>query len=117
MIAVQINLYILIYNRNNQDFDVLSLDPDRLEIPSIEVLDTTNNIKSYLDNLLSNHIIQYDTQQYRLLNNIIIHDTYNSIYFCILPENCDVKNNIHRLPIKNYAIYSPNIQKIIRMVS
>lgn len=116
MISLQLNLYILVYDYDIKSFDILSTRPDTLEVPNTKILDGTNSIRSHLDGMLDIHTINSETIQYRLLNNIIIENVYHSIYFCTISKNDNIQN-LYQLPIKEYAIHSPNIQQIMRIIT
>lgn len=115
MIIAQINLYLFIYNPIKKDFDIISINKERLEIPNIEIIDSKNSIKNYLDSIRDNITIDCKLK-YRLYNNIIIENTLHCIYFSVIPDNSKLKDGIFRLPIKDYAIHSPNIQQIMQII-
>ena len=115
MIEVQLNLYIFTYSKRDRDFDILSIDKDKLEVPSIEIYDSSISIKKHLDSLFEKVNIEYKPV-YRLLNNILLDSVYHSIYFCVLPDSEKIDDDFYKLPVKNYAIYSPNIQQIMQNI-
>ena len=112
---VQLNLYILTYNKLDKDFDVISLNPEKLAVPNIKISKLDKTIREYLDLLSKKNIIGYKPN-FRLLNNIILEDIYHSIYFCVVPNNINIRDNHYKLSVKNYAIHSPNIQQIMQII-
>lgn len=116
MITVQLNLYILSYDNISKDFNIVSSDGDRLSIPNTQLTNSQDGIKQSLDILIKKYVDISDPVSYRLYNNIIIDDIYHSIYFCIIPNTTKVKDTAYKLPINNYAIHSPNIQQIMRIL-
>lgn len=117
MTKAQINLYILRFNSQEQDFNLLSNAEKQISITSAE-LNVQHTIKQQLDSLLAQHIENSNISNinYRLFNNIIIDDILHCIYFTTIPENTQIKNNTFPLSVKQYAIYSPNIQKIMQLI-
>ncbi len=116
MITVQLNLYVFTYNSEDKDFDIISLDNNRLKIPSTLISDDNESIRNHLDSLCKTVIIGYNPTYYRLLNNIILDSVYHSLYFCVVPFSTKIKEYAYRLPVKNYAIHSPNIQQIMQKI-
>lgn len=116
MITVQINLYALSYNTDNKDFDILSSNKDKLEIPSYNI-DGKHNIKYYLDSILNSLIgEELAESKYRLFNNLIIDEIMHCLYFCLVSDNIKTNTSTQKLPVKDYAIHSPNIQKIMQLI-
>ena len=117
MTKAQINLYILKFNSQEQDFNLLSNAEKQISITSAE-LNVQHTIKQQLDSLLAQHIDSSNIGNinYRLFNNIIIDGILHCIYFTTIPENTQIKNNTFPLSVKQYAIYSPNIQKIMQLI-
>ena len=116
MITVQLNLYIFIYDSKDKDFNIISIDKNRLEIPSLLISDTDKTIRDHLDSVCKTVIIDYQPTYYRLLNNLILDSCYHSLYFCVIPTDTKFKEIAYKLPVKNYAIHSPNIQKIMQKI-
>ena len=116
MITVQLNLYIFIYNNYSGDFDIVSINAEKLEVPNLVIEDNQKSIRQYLDSLVKTAIIDYEPSAYRLLNNLIIDSVYHSIYFCVIPNNVQYNKNSHLLPVKKYGIHSPNIQQILQSI-
>jgi hypothetical protein len=117
MTIVQLNLYILSYNNIYKDFSILSIDKDQLIVPNIRLSDISTDIKHELNLLINKYIYTDDQIQFRLLNNIIIDNIYHSIYFCTISQYTELKETGYKLPVNNYGIHSPNIQKIMRILN
>jgi len=116
MITVQLNLYILLYRNTSKSFDVLSTNKDKLAIPYVQISHNDHSIKDLLNQILSSYTLIESLSEYRLLNNFLIDSIYHSVYFCTIPNNSRLKDNIYTLPINTYAIHSPNIQQILRFL-
>lgn len=113
--AIQLDLYILLYDIINRDFNIISEDDDKLRIPSTKILDGNDNIKRLLDSIADRVIIDCEVK-YRLLNNIIINDVLHCVYFCVIPNNTNLHTNVYKIPVKDYAIHSPNVQQIMQLI-
>lgn len=114
MTKIQFNVYYLIYNHKNIDFDVLSLSKDAVSVPSYSA-DCTNSIDYYLNLISEKTLIDY-VPKYRLLNNIIIKNVFNAVYFSLIPPETKIYHNVYKIPVKDHAIYSTNIQKIMQFI-
>ena len=117
MTIVQLNLYILSYNDIYKDFSILSISKDQLIVPNVQLSDTSADIKYELDILINKYVYIDDKTQFRLLNNVIIDNIYHSIYFCTISPYTELKETGYKLPVNNYGIHSPNIQKIVRILN
>lgn len=115
MIKASARLYILILNKKTLEHDIVSTNRESLNIPSIDV-STDSTIKNLLSKLFESHIdMSAEYAKYKLYDAEIVGDSLVLSYACFLPFATQIKNS-YLLNSKQYAHYSPNLQKVISLL-
>lgn len=115
MIKASARLYILIFNKHTLEHDIVSLSKNFLSIPSVE-LTSENSLQNSLSVLFESCVdLSAAYAKYKLYDAEIINETLVLSYMCLLPFSTTIKNS-HLIPAKEYANYSPNLQKVISLL-
>lgn len=115
MIKASAKLYILIFNKHTLEHDVVSLSKNSLVIPTVDVSIETS-LQEQLSILFESCIdLSRVYAKYKLYDAEIIDRTLVLSYMCLLPFSTSIKNSFI-ISSKNYANYSPNLQKIINLL-
>lgn len=116
MIKAKTNLYILIFNKQTLEYDIVSNDNHIFMIPYIDI-DNQRSLDNILEKLFEECIdLSSKYATFRLIDAEIIKEQLVLSYFTILPFGTKLKNSSHLLPCKTYEKYSANLQKIIRLI-
>ena len=115
MIKASAKLYVLILNKHTLEHDIVSLSKSSLSIPSVN-LTSENSLQDSLSILFESCVdLSAAYAKYKLYDAEIINETLILSYMCLLPFSTTIKNS-HLMPAKQYANYSPNLQKIISLL-
>lgn len=115
MIASKINLYILSFNKYTLTHDVLSLNQDNLDLPSIDIEPKDNQSLETLLSLLFENYIDLSSSfiQFKLCDAFLINNNLVLTYFCVVPFLTRTKNSFF-ISSKDYANNTKNLPNILR---
>jgi hypothetical protein len=115
MITAILNLYILSFNKQTLDYEILSLDQDRIN-PLTSLIENQKSLDEIIISLIEKHLeVSSSFINYKLSDADIINDKLVLSYYCLIPFNIRVKE-CFTLPINDYAIYSKNLKKIVSAI-
>jgi len=111
MISCNINLYILIFNKQKLIYELISDSDQQLSIPYCE-LTSEAKIHDVLEKIFKDYVDLETFYTNFILADLVNNDILNINYFCLVPYATNIKKG-HLIPIKNDKVYSPAIQKIV----
>ena len=111
MMLSNLKLVVLIFNSEKGCHQILSLKPDSLVLPWIE-LEQNLDIDQAILHKLSRHLELVGFPSYKIID-INIKDSLDIYYFCFVNHNIGIKNNSYLLELDQYNEDTPNIKKII----
>jgi hypothetical protein len=115
MITARLDLYILNFNKQTLEYNVLSLDQDNLK-PLNEFINNQKSLDEIIISLIEKYLdISASYINYKLSDADVINDTLILSYYCLIPFGIQNKD-CFSIPINNYAIYSKNLKKIISAI-
>jgi hypothetical protein len=113
MINANLNLYILVLNKNFK-YDLVSINKDSIILPSLSI-DSYLDINLSLQHLFSKHITNSSMPVDFRLSDILIEETLNIYYYCFVTYETQIQNSYLFSPT-SYDKYLPNLQKIIKLL-
>jgi hypothetical protein len=116
MIKSTLNLIVLILDDTQFEYNILSLNEDKIVLPSLEIieyLDIDKSVKHILSSYIKDDIAQY--VNYKFID-IDITDQLNIYYHCFITFNTKIQNS-YKISIKKYENNLPNIQKILKSLT
>lgn len=115
MITATLNLYILSFNKQTLEYDILSLDQEDLK-PLSASIESQKSLDEMVVSLIEKHLdISASFINYKLSDADIVNDELVLSYYCLIPFNIQTRD-CFSVPINNYAIYSKNLKKIISAI-
>ena len=112
MIPCNINLYILLYNKDTLEYNILSTKENKLQTPKISV-ELSCSINDLLKKIFENHIDMDAFFTHFVIGDILItKDSLDLCYYTLIQYNTKIKDGF-LLPIKYNEISSPALQKIL----
>lgn len=108
---VKIKIMLFILEEQSFRYNLLSLDPTDLSLPSIDI-EQYQDIDNSLSHLISKYI--RDTNSYCMKPKIIdikVTESVDIIYYCIIPFNPTIKDS-YLLDLEKYEPISNDVRKI-----
>ncbi len=114
MMETKLSLYIVARNKTTYKYDVLSIENDKVVIPSCPIKEN-EDISTQLFHLTKQYIdIDKNVINYIFLD-VKIKNILDIIYFCCVPINIPI-TNCHFIPMDKNQDHVINLQKIINIV-
>lgn len=111
-----LDLYIFVYDKNSQHYQIVSTDPENLQIPYINITENSD-IELEAKKIFEKYMMlssQYTTIK---ISNAEIRDkTLHLNYYSLSPFSCKTKEGSFLLNAQKYAVISKNIQQIINIL-
>lgn len=110
----KILLYIITRNKQTMDYEVLSIDPESIKPPTLDVV-ANIDIQDQYQTLYNQYIINYSNiNNIFTFLNIDVTETIDIIYFCFVPFGTKHQNS-YFIPIKQNEIFTKHIRQIINV--
>lgn len=112
----KIVLYILIFNKEALEYEILSEHPDKFEECSVIVKESTD-IDTQLSDLYSKYLDLSPDYIKFIFQKPFIEDNFVKLpFYCIVPyHDFNIKNS-YRISCNTYAKFIPNIRKILNHI-
>lgn len=113
MIKTEVNLYILLLNRQTAEYQIVSLDNHIPIIPKSELNSSTSDLHTVLYTMFERYVdLSSSFIDFKLSDAMIINGTLNLIYYCLVSHSTKLKQSFLINSI-SYAPYIPNLTKIL----
>jgi hypothetical protein len=114
MIKCKINLYVVVFNKEKLNYDIVSLKEFTI-CPISDTLEVNKDINILLKEMFERYIELQSSFVSFVLSDIINSDELDINYYCLVPYNTII-NNSYLVPININEIHSPYLRKIFNLL-
>ena len=115
MITSELHLYILVFNKESLQYEILSIDKDIIKPPVVDIC-KDSNINQMLNNIFTTYVNIDPSFINFILSDVNIKSEKLIInYYCLMPYHTTI-NNSYLLTLYNNEISSGNLRKIFSLL-
>jgi protein-arginine kinase len=112
MIKTKILLYILLFNKTSLEFEVVSLEKNKLVVPECYV-DSEENVEKQIKDIFEKYVDLSSEFTSFILNDVFIENKELIIqYYCLIPYGVETKNS-NPIKINAQETNSNNLRKVL----